>query len=71
MRLGVARFYYKVPEQGKWSKMPGSYTAGKHILPPKFTESQRQERIESLWREAKNEMWLVRNKRQNIQGTKI
>ena len=34
----------------------------KVFLPPKITENQRKELIEQLWREARNEMWLVRHK---------
>ena len=47
---------------GKWQRIPGSQDSGKHFLPPKIREDQRKEKIESLWREARNEMWLVRHK---------
>ena len=49
-------------EQGKWHHIPGAQDSGKHFLPPKITENQRREVIEKLWREARNEMWLVRHK---------
>merc|ERR1712141_795373 len=51
-------------EKGQWNRIPGSLDSGKHILPPIIKESQRKEQIEELWREAKNEMWLVRHKYQ-------
>merc|ERR1711935_509906 len=50
-------------EQGKWHHIPGAQDSGKHFLPPKITENQRREVIEKLWREARNEMWLVRHKK--------
>merc|ERR1712157_643939 len=65
MRFSLVRLNYRVPELGKWYKQTGDYNAGKHILPPKISESEREEAIQDLWTEAKNEMWLVRHKRKN------
>ncbi len=53
-----------IHKKGQWNRIPGSLDSGKHILPPIIKESQRKEQIEELWREAKNEMWLVRHKYQ-------
>ena len=49
-------------EHGRWQRVPGAQDSGKHFLPPKISENQRKELIEKLWREARNEMWLVRHK---------
>jgi len=63
MRFGLRLLQRQIPELGKWSTVKGNYDDGKHILPPKIRENEREEAIEELWREAKNEMWLVRHKR--------
>ena len=50
----------------KKSRITGALNSGKHILPPIIEEKQRREQIQVLWREAKNEMWLVRHKHEVI-----
>ena len=49
-------------QKGGWSRIKGAQDSGKTFLPPIVSEGQRKEMIDELWREAKNEMWLVRNK---------
>ncbi|CBY35129.1 unnamed protein product [Oikopleura dioica] len=66
MRFTLARLNYKVAYLGKWNKVPGDYDGGKHILPPKITAKDRERSLKELWREARNEMWLVRHKREAI-----
>lgn len=68
MRFCLRLLNRQVPELGKWNTVSGNYTQGKHILPPKVSESEREEAIGELWREAKNEMWLVRHKRAAVPG---
>ena len=64
MRFTLARLNYKVAYLGKWNKIPGDYNGGKHILPPKISAKDREKTLKELWREARNEMWLVRHKRE-------
>ena len=64
MRFTLARLNYKVAYLGKWNKVPGDYNGGKHILPPKISAKDREKTLKELWREARNEMWLVRHKRE-------
>jgi len=49
-------------KKGLWARIKGAQDSGKTFLPPIITEGQRKEMIDGLWREAKNEMWLVRHK---------
>ena len=49
-------------KKGHWARIKGAQDSGKTFLPPIVSEGQRKEMIDGLWREAKNEMWLVRHK---------
>ena len=62
MRFGQRLLNRQIPELGKWNRISGNYNAGSTILPPKIREEEREAAIEELWREAKNEMWLTRER---------
>ena len=62
MRFGQRLLNRQIPELGKWNRISGNYNAGNTILPPKIREEEREAAIEELWREAKNEMWLTRQR---------
>ena len=49
-------------KKGLWARIKGAQDSGKTFLPPIISEGQRKEMVDGLWREAKNEMWLVRHK---------
>ena len=49
-------------KKGQWARIKGAQDSGKTFLPPIVSEGRRKEMIDGLWREAKNEMWLVRHK---------